>query len=108
MELGEWTPHRMKLRPESFKFSSFDVAIGGVGWVGVAADGDVRLQVCVCVASRFLSVHSYKCRGPWLAAQEERSTQGPSGCAPTSFPSPPHPTLFASLLPSSAAHGTLE
>jgi len=44
-ELGEWTPHRMKLRPESFKFSTFDVAIGGVGWVGVAADGDVRLQV---------------------------------------------------------------
>ena len=44
-ELGEWTPHRLRLRAESFKFATFDVAIGGVGWVGVSADGDVRLQV---------------------------------------------------------------
>jgi len=44
-ELGEWVPHEVRAFGESWRYSSQDVTLAGVGWIGVSCVGEARLQV---------------------------------------------------------------
>lgn len=51
----------------TFKSSNTDVAVGGLGWFGVAAAGDVQLRwilrhtLYTCCSLQGLLLHLYKC-----------------------------------------------
>jgi len=43
-ELGPLLPTDVRVRGDSFRVSSTDVAIAGLGWIGVAVDGPTDLR----------------------------------------------------------------
>ena len=44
-ELGRWSSRSVSVRGEGWAASSVDLAIAGLGWVGVGVDGEASLQV---------------------------------------------------------------